>query len=159
MPCYLFTYHAYGSWLPDRPAGYVRRKAGVLIADRQMAACYRKNLKEEVVEFSSEAQSLMIRAACEACSFLTARCHGIATDPSHIHLLISWHDNQVWQRISKSLKHRLTLELNAELMRQTWFSKGGSRKRVKDRSHFDYLMRVYLPRHRGKCFFESLGES
>ena len=29
MPVYLFTFHAYGSWLPDNPRGYVRRKEGI----------------------------------------------------------------------------------------------------------------------------------
>ena len=28
MPCYLFTYHAYGSWLPDHAEGYVHWKEG-----------------------------------------------------------------------------------------------------------------------------------
>ncbi|MEM1305417.1 MAG: hypothetical protein AAGG46_11005, partial [Planctomycetota bacterium] len=29
MPVYLFTYHTYGSWLPDRPQGYVQRDQGI----------------------------------------------------------------------------------------------------------------------------------
>src|SRR4051794_35604479 len=29
MPCYLFTYHAYGSWMPDHKRGYVHRGQGV----------------------------------------------------------------------------------------------------------------------------------
>lgn len=159
MPCYLFTYHAYGSWMPDRTAGYVRRKAGVLVADRQMAACYRKNLKGGVVEFSEEVQQLLISAICDACRHLEARCHAIATDPSHIHVLVSWRGSQDWQRTSKSIKHRLTQELNGQHAKRKWFSKGASRKQVKDRQHFDYLMQVYLPRHRGKCFREQPGES
>ena len=36
-----------------------------------------------------------------------------------------------------------------QIERREWFVEGGSRKRVKDRAHFDYLVTTYLPRHRG----------
>ena len=52
MPCYLFTYHGYGTWLPDRSRGYVRRKEGILPTDEApMAECYRKrtNVKKQPV--------------------------------------------------------------------------------------------------------------
>ncbi|QDT75400.1 hypothetical protein I41_46100 [Lacipirellula limnantheis] len=35
MPCCLFTYHAYGSWTPDRKQGYVKRHQGILQQDLQ----------------------------------------------------------------------------------------------------------------------------
>lgn len=66
MPCYLFKYHEYGTWMPDRPRGYVRRKEGVLPADQHLAGCYRNNLKQRVIDFSTSAQRVMIEAALEA---------------------------------------------------------------------------------------------
>jgi hypothetical protein len=36
-------------------------------------------------------------------------------------------------------------------------SENGSRKHVKDREHFDYLVNVYLPKHTGWKWSESLG--
>jgi hypothetical protein len=51
MPCYLFTYHAYGSWMPDRPQGYVRRGKGILPTDTRMAERYRKNTKYDKAPF------------------------------------------------------------------------------------------------------------
>jgi len=36
MPCYLFTYHAYASWMPDREEGHVRRGEGILSADEKL---------------------------------------------------------------------------------------------------------------------------
>jgi hypothetical protein len=41
MPCYLFTYHAYLSWMPDRPQGYVRRKKGIFPPDEEKAEAYK----------------------------------------------------------------------------------------------------------------------
>jgi hypothetical protein len=29
MPVYLFTYHAYRSWMPDRPEGFVQEGRGI----------------------------------------------------------------------------------------------------------------------------------
>lgn len=66
MPCYLFTYHGHGTWLPDHPRGYVRRKVGVLATDDQMAVCYRSNLQVEAVNFSRDIQRVLIDAALEA---------------------------------------------------------------------------------------------
>ena len=52
MPCYLITYHAYGSWMPDQRRGYVKRHQGILSPDKEMAERYRENLKQAVVQFA-----------------------------------------------------------------------------------------------------------
>jgi hypothetical protein len=51
MPCYLFTYHAFGSWMPDRRQGYVRRGKGIQPADPKMAERYRQNSRHDEVRF------------------------------------------------------------------------------------------------------------
>jgi hypothetical protein len=38
MPCYLFTWHAYATWLPDRKQGYVEKGRGILPPDKAAAA-------------------------------------------------------------------------------------------------------------------------
>ena len=157
MPCYLFTYHAYGSWMPDRSRGYVRRKEGVLVADRRMAACYRKNLKGEIVEFDTHVQQRLVEALLEACQFQSLRGHGMATDPSHVHVLVSWTDDRTWKLMRRRVRTSLTLQLNRAFKHRTWFSKQPSRKRVKDREHFEYLVEEYLPRHRGWKWIEGRG--
>ncbi|MEM1355661.1 MAG: hypothetical protein AAGH88_12345 [Planctomycetota bacterium] len=45
MPVYHFTFHAYGTWMPDHAKGYVRRKLGILPPDAKMAEQYRRNMK------------------------------------------------------------------------------------------------------------------
>ena len=157
MPCYLFTYHAYGSWMPDRAAGYVRRKEGVLVADCKLAKCYRKNLKGDVVEFDERAQRTLISATREAFSFQSLRGHAMATDPTHVHILVSWNDERVWKLIRRRVRTSLTMQLNRAVEKRTWFAKQPSRKRVKDREHLNYLMKTYLPRHRGWKWDEHRG--
>jgi len=155
MPCYLFTYHGHGTWMPDHRSGYVRRKAGVVTADQRMALCYRKNMKQKTVAFDGMLQKHLIEGIRTACQFLEVRCHGIATERSHVHLLISWTSARTWQSIHQALKTSLTRRLNGQVRRQKWFSKGGSRKRIEDREHFEYLQNVYLPGHSGLLWTES----
>ncbi len=68
MPCYLFTYHAYGSWLPDHTRGYAHRGQGVLAPDKHMAGLYRANLKQNTVHFNSPVQRSIIEATLDACA-------------------------------------------------------------------------------------------
>jgi hypothetical protein len=50
------------------------------------------------------------------------------------------------------LSRRLTKESKeGEPLR---FSEGASRRHVKDRDHFEFLVKTYLPKHRGVAWFE-----
>lgn len=157
MPCYLFTYHGYGTWLPDHHRGYVRRKEGVLASDAPMAVCYRRNMKREAAQFDRKIQQTLIEAALEAFRCQSIRGHGIATDTTHLHVLVSWTTNRTWQVVRRQLRGSLTRRLNLEIERRSWFSKQPSRKRVKDQRHFDHLMGSYLPKHSGLKWFENRG--
>ena len=149
MPCYLFTYHAYGSWMPDRKQGFVRRTEGVLPPDANLAREYRSDLKQRPVSFDGQIQSLIINELQTACVHQKCRGHYAATETSHVHVLVSWRDDRPWKKVRSGLKSSLTRRLNRELRRQIWFSDSASRRRVEDRAHFDYLVEQYLPSHRG----------
>ena len=149
MPCYLFTYHAYGSWMPDRKQGFVRRGQGVLSPDKGLACQYRTDAKQPQITFDGSVQRLVIDELQTAWGYQDCRGHFVATDSTHVHVLVSWPDERPWKRIRSGLKSSLTRRLNQELRRQTWFSDSASRKRVKDQSHFDYLVTEYLPSHHG----------
>lgn len=157
MPCYLFTYHGHGTWLPDHSRGYVRRKEGVLASDARMADCYRRNFNGEAVHFNRQSQQTMIEAALEAFRCQSLRGHGIATNATHLHVLVSWTTERNWQVVRRQLRGSLTRRLNLELERRPWFSKQPSRKRVKEQRHFDHLMGSYLPKHPGLKWFEDRG--
>jgi hypothetical protein len=149
MPCYRFTYHAWGSWLPDHPRGYVRRRQGIVPPDRAMAARYRANMDKSAVTFSAAIQRHLIEETLNAGDHQQFRCHYLATEPTHYHTLVSWKTDREWQTVRAKLRASLTRRMNRELKTQQWFSKSPSRKQVRDRRHFDYLIGEYLPRHRG----------
>lgn len=149
MPCYLFTYHAYGSWLPDRKQGYVRRHEGILLQDHQQAEQYEDRMVEAEKSFTSEIQQEIISVLLESQTKQSFECYAIATEASHTHVFLGWRDSRPWLRMRSIVKSSVTRRLKQMFGRQQWFSEGGSRKRVGDQQHFDYLVRVYLPGHRG----------
>lgn len=157
MPCYHFTYHAFGSWMLDHPRGYVHCGQGILPPDAHMAKCYRGNLKQAIVQFTPAIQREMIDGVLEASQFQQLRCHFIASDSTHIHILVSWRSDRSWQLARKQIRGNITRRLNSSVQRQQWFSKSPSRKRVHDRTHFDHLMQRYLPKHSGWKWSESRG--
>ena len=149
MPCYLFTYHAYGSWMPDRQEGFVRRGQGVLPPDDELASRYRTDARQSNVVFRSDVQRVLLDELLAACVHQECRGHYIATETTHVHALVSWTDERPWKRLRTGLKSSLTRCLNRKFRRRNWFSEGSSRRRVKDQSHFDRLVGEYLPSHRG----------
>ena len=87
MPCYLFTYHAYRSWMPNRRQGYVRRHVGVLPRDLKMAARHEENATFAEVRFAHDHHRSIIETLCDASSHIACRLHYVATDISHVHVL------------------------------------------------------------------------
>ena len=149
MPCYLFTFHAYGTWMPDRKEGFVRRNEGILPPDEELAKRYRDREKEDEVLFDASLQRLLIDEARIACAKQRYRVHYLATEPTHLHALVSWPDDRLWLKIRTGLKSSLTRRLNRNVQRRDkWFVENASRKQVKDDDHFDHLQNSYLPSHR-----------
>jgi REP element-mobilizing transposase RayT len=109
-------------------------------------------------------QRLMIGEALTACIKQSLRLHAAATDPSHVHLLVSWKSSKTSLQVRANLKSSLSRRLN-EHRRSTKpqedvgpsLSRAGSRKPVRTREHFDYLMTEYLPDHRGTQWYEDRG--
>lgn len=183
MPVYLFTFHAYRSWMPDHPRGYTRRGEGYLAPDEEAARRYAENATGEAVLFDPALQRVLIEEAQTACRHQQLRLHGGSTEPTHVHLLVSWKHGKSWMAVRTGLKTSLSLRLKREDERRRcqpgepgesgepgkgdrlkeegrWelrLSRGGSRKHVKDRAHFSHLMRKYLPDHGGVKWFEDRG--
>ena len=156
MPVYLYTYHSYRSWMPDNPRGYVRRGEGLQPPDEEMAAQYIRNAAHAEFKFDELMRRVIVRTARDLCEKRGWRLHQIHVIPSHVHVLVSWPDVQDWKRIRNTLKRHFGKDISKALDRPgPWFSRGASRKRVRDRQHFDYLMNVYLPRHHGTSWREA----
>ncbi|HEX3599315.1 MAG TPA: hypothetical protein VHU84_04190 [Lacipirellulaceae bacterium] len=81
----------------------------------------------------------------------------MATESTHLHVLVSWTLDRKWDVVRAKLRESLSRRLNREVGRRLWFSKSPSRKRVKDRQHFNYLVEVYLPKHSGWKWTEGVG--
>jgi len=149
MPCYLFTYHAYGTWMPDREEGFVRRGCGLLPADEVLAHEYRRVAGAGAVAFDSRLQRLLIDEGRIAFDKQRCRGHYVATESTHLHVLVSWPDERPWHKLRAGLRGSMTRRLNKELGKRKWFVDGSSRRTVTDQEHFDHLVKVYLPNHRG----------
>src|SRR5688500_9200541 len=114
MPCYLFTYHAYGSWMPDRRQGYVRRHKGILPSELKMADRYRRNANDEAARFGDAQQRAAITILHEAVTHIDCRLNYMATDLTHIHVLVNWTGKRTWQQNRASLKRALTISFKEE---------------------------------------------
>jgi REP element-mobilizing transposase RayT len=157
MPCYLFTFHAYRSWMPDRQRGYVRRHQGILPRDGKMADQYARNAKHIAISFASDQQLAVIEILERGVAHIQCRLHFVATDSTHIHALVSWSGERTWEKNRTSLKRALTLSLKERFGDRPWLCEGASRKQVRDRKHFEYLVVQYLPSHRGWKWCEGRG--
>jgi REP element-mobilizing transposase RayT len=151
MAVYHFTIHAYGTWRADNPRGYVHHDDGLLPPDPIIARARDAAANFDTMEFNEPIQRLLIRAAWETCRRRGWRLHAVGTDPTHIHLLVSWIEFLLWSNVFNRLKNGMSYMLGKEIgpRGRRWFVRGGSRKRVVERGHFDYLMNTYLPDHRG----------
>jgi len=149
MPCYLFTYHAYLSWMPDRPEGFVRRGEGVLPPSEKDAAAYRRQATHDEVHFDEQKQRLVIDTVLEACTHIDCTPHYIVTELTHVHVLASWPGDVDWSKKRASIKKAITIAMSRTYGRRPWLSENASRKRVRDREHFEHLVQTYLPRHGG----------
>ncbi|MBX3425595.1 MAG: hypothetical protein KF688_07950 [Pirellulales bacterium] len=159
MPCVLFTFHAYGTWLPDRLQGYVHWREGFQPQNKRLATAYRRNMKQEAAVFDRELQRTLIDAVLVAAPLLAARIHAIACQSTHLHVLTSWRDERPARQVGAAVKGNLTRRLRELGLLRPWFSKGASRKPVRDRTHFDRLTQSYLPQHGGWKWDEERGLS
>lgn len=158
MPVYHFTFHAYHTWRPDNPRGYVKRNKGILPPDEQMAKWYDKAAAQPPMRFDDEHQRVLVDGVIDIAAHRGWRVHIIATDATHLHVLLSWSDDAEhdWKLVHDTLKQLLGMMLSKHfgVKGRKWFVRKGSRKRVKDRAHFEHLMTDYLPSHRGRIWLE-----
>ncbi len=156
MAVYLFTFHAYRSWNADKPQGYVTKGEGILPPDKMRAEQYNRNAKRPPITFDAATQDILVDATRKVCRDNGWRPHQVCATATHLHILISWDGFLEWAEVSRTLKRKLGAALSKAMDRPgPWFSRGGSRKRVTDRKHFDHLMNRYLPGHRGASWRES----
>ena len=148
MPVCLFTFHAYRSWMPDRPQGYVRRHEGILPPDAEMAERYNRNAKHRPVLFEESHHWTMIAEVDHVCGERDWQLHETAGVRTHLHVLLGWRTEERPKAIANHFKRRLGRALSLAANRPgPWFVRGESKQPVRDDGHFEYLLREYLPKH------------
>jgi REP element-mobilizing transposase RayT len=151
MPVYLFTIHSYRSWNADHPRGFVQSGRGIQPPNAALAVYYDNQAKQEAVHFSERHQRTIVWITWDACQWRSWRVHAVAFESSHVHILVSWHSSDSWQTIRAKLKNLISWALSRDFGHEghRWLVRKGSRKPVRDKRHFDYLVTNYLPRHGG----------
>jgi hypothetical protein len=156
MPVYLFTFHAYRSWMPDHPRGYTVRAAGQQAPDPFMARLYVDRARHAEARFPCELARKLIDELLASALRTRLRLQACATADTHLHVLVSWADDRCWMAVRRSLKISLSRRFRSEGI-PGGLSRGGSRKRVRDWGHFGHLMTRYLPDHPGIGWYEDRG--
>ena len=156
MPVYLFTFHAYGTWMPDRDRGFVQKGKGVQKPSEALAGAYRRAAKHPPFSFDPNTQKLLIETAMDVCRRRGWHLHAVATDPTHLHVLVHWRDEARWQDVRGKLRNIVGTELSKQSRQfgRPWFVAHSSRRRVTDREHLNYLKDEYLPGHTGLRWFD-----
>jgi REP element-mobilizing transposase RayT len=158
MPCYHFIFHGHGTWMPDEDDGYVTRKQGQLPQDTRAAKQYRSVMHGDEVLFGDQEQRALIDEVHVAAQHQQFRVHYVATEPTHIHILVSWHDEErQFEKLRAGIRQSLSRRLGKEFGERQWLSEGGSRRRVGNQEHYDYLVGTYLPEHSGWKWSEEKG--
>jgi len=147
VPVYHFTFHAYGSWLPDHPKGYVRRDKGILPPDDEAAKAYRYRMNGEPVEFDEVLAGLLNETIESAIDPQRLELYAVGIDPTHVHVVVGWRDDRTPIAIRTQLKSSMTRVLNGVRRRDEWWTENASQKPVKDREHLLHLLNEYLPGH------------
>ena len=159
MPVYLFTYHAYLSWMPDHPRGYTKRGVGPMLPDEAMGRNYERKAACAPTVLDIVVQTAIVEHVRRIPDFIPIRFYAITTEPSHIHVLCGWDDDRSFESVRNSVKTSISRRL-AELSaggEPLRLSRGASRSHVDEQDHFDHLMFEYLPKHSGASWFEDRG--
>ena len=158
MAVYHFTIHAYRSWRPDHPRGYVHHTNGLLSPDPLVARWHDALARFDRVPFDDAIQRILLRGSREICAARGWRLHAGGTDPTHLHLLVSWRpfvpSSDVLNKLKNVLSYMLGREVGPTGRRR--FVRGGSRRRLTGRGHFDHLVRRCFPHHPGVYWRERM---
>ena len=148
MAVYLFTFHAYRSWMPDNRRGFVRRGKGIQPPDATRAKRYHARARCDRMTFNDAVGEQIIMALQETCERKQWKLLAVVVVWTHVHLIVSWREFHDMKRVRAVLKRAVTVRLRDVIGRHCkWLAAGGSIRRVRDRKHYDHLMQRYLPAH------------
>ena len=149
MPVYHFTFHAYGTWLPDRAEGYTPYRSGWKPPDTKRADQYRDQMDQAVSRFDTPSQRHALETLLRGQPLQSDELYVFAADDSHLHAVIAWRDNREPTRVQSQVKSSLIRALNEGRSKRKWLARGAGKTPVVDEEHLHHLAHVYLPSHSG----------
>lgn len=149
MPVYHFTFHAYGTWLPDRSEGYDPHDQGHKPPDPAEAERYRDRMRQPATTLCGAVQRHALQILIDSQSLQHFELYAFATEPTHLHALIGWRDNRDPVKVRSQVKSSLTRALNRAFEKRQWFVAKGGHTVVTDQEHLCHLADHYLPKHQG----------
>ena len=147
MPRSIITLHAYLSWLPDRPQGYVR-DGQVLPPDHEMADAYRHSAKDDGKSFSIEQLTVLHAGVLDIADRRGWTVHAVFGEWSHFHIVLTWADStpdDVAAKFSNLLSKFLGDD--AGVRGKRWFARNPSCQPIKSDEHLEFLVESYRRRH------------
>ena len=162
MSVYLFTFASDGcpalpATAANRPRNKVRGIRGFQHSGERMTARYGDDMQDASAGFDSNHQRKLIDIIIDTQARRTFRCFGVATDATQLHALIAWVNGRDPAVLRAAVESSLVRGMNREFGRRTWFSEVAGQKRVRNRTHFDYLVESFLPKHAGLVWTASGG--
>jgi hypothetical protein len=132
----------------------VKRDKGVLPPNQEEAAAWDRLSAHDAVLFTDVMQSILICGAKDICDRRTWTLEGAGTDPTHVHLAVSWDGFVPCDDVLGKLKNVLSYLLGKWSGKggKRWFGRYGDWKIVNDTEHLEYLLNTYFPDHRGLCW-------
>ena len=147
MPVYHFTFHAYGTWLPDRPEGYFLHHKGWQPPSSACGQQYREKMNQAIKTFSSEIQQHLLDQLITASQHQRLDLYAAAIDSTHLHTAIAWRDSRSAVRIRSQIKYSLTRALINRYEKRQWLAHKAGQTCVNDERHLYRLVHEYLPKH------------
>lgn len=143
MPLHLFTFHVFGSFSPEPSA-----QRELFPAARFEGLCQQLRA-EPTLRFDADHQRRLVDAAIDGQQQAGYRCFAVVADHQLVHVLVGWEGDREPDTVRRRLSGLLVEALSAEFGARAWFSELGREKRVRNRTHFDYLVRSFFPKQRG----------
>ena len=145
MPVYHIIVHGFLTWDADNPKGYYRRGRGRFAAEPQLAAHWERSARFPTLLWSWDDQNLLCQTVQETSARRQWTVYAIASQPTHLHIVLAWHTLHPPERVQQTLKQMMSLALGSIHGRgRRWFSRNGVPQRIKNRTHLRHLLYDYL---------------
>ena len=143
MPVHFYTFHAHGSFTSEPSP-----QRELFQRDRFGGLCQQRPA-QPTVRFTADHQRKLVDTVIDSQGVAGYRCFGVVAQRQRMHLLVAWEGKSAPETIRSQIKGAVTTAMNAEFGPRAWLSQIGRDKRVRNRTHFEYLITSFFPKQRG----------